>query len=422
MKYKKIEHEGYNLHTIKTKKFRTVNINLNYIGKRDRKSTVCFELLEGILLYATKQFPNRISFAKACGNLYDLRLRLKTLQWGKYNNFTFTISFINENYTKKGMNKKSVSFALKQFLNPFTLKSAFDKEIFDTIKKLYYEELISAKDNPDLYSQMRIKEEMGKKDLYVYDIEEELKELEKITEKTLYSFYKKVLKEYQLEIFAIGDIDESELDTVIASKIKRKTNDTSSKDFQIEHTKIRQRIRRVFEPSGFKQSKLEMGFKSQNLTEFEENYVSFIYGNILGGGTDSLLFHEVREKKSLCYYIYSTGNVRLNLFQIKSGIDYRNINRVINLSKKCIEKIKSGDFDEKLIERAKKCYINAIVENEDYVTAVLADYINSYFFGKDNMEIRKNRINEVRKEDIINFSKKVHLDTIYVLRGDKSAS
>jgi len=420
MKYEKIKHDGYNLHTIKTTKFRTINLKLNYIGKRDRKSTVCFELLEGILLYVTKQYPDRISFAKACGDLYDLRMRTKLFQWGKYNNFSFSMSFINEKFTKKNMNKKSISFALKQFLNPLVSNSGFDKNVFETIKKLYYEELLSVKDNPDLYSHMRIKEEMGKKELYVYDVEEEMKELEKITEKTLYKFYKKMLKNYQLEIFVIGDFENAEIDEVISSKIKRKTNGQLIKDFQINHEKIRKRVKNVTESSGFSQSKIEIGFKSKDLNEFEETYVSFIFGNILGGGTDSLLFQEVREKKSLCYYIYSTGNVRLNLIQIRAGVDYKNAKKVINLSKKCVEKIKTGDFDEKLIERAKKCYVNAIIENEDYANSVLSDYMNTYFFGKENMNIRRERINEVTKEDVVNFAKKINLDTIYILRGEKN--
>jgi len=33
-----------------------------------------------------------------------------------------------------------------------------------------------------------------------------------------------------------------------------------------------------------------MGFKTENLTPFERQYVSYMYGSILGGGTDSLLF------------------------------------------------------------------------------------------------------------------------------------
>ncbi len=420
MKYEKIKRDGYNLHLIKTDKFRTVNMVLNYVGPRDKKSTVCLELLEMVTLYVTKDYPNRIEFAKACANMYDLRMRAGKQQWGKYNVFNLSVSFINEKYTKKGMNKKSISFALKQFFNPLTSNGGFDKEIFEMTKKLYKEELISLKDNPELYSHLRLKEEMGKKDFYSYTAAEELNVLEKINEKNLYSFYKKVLKNYDLEIFIIGDIDKDEVLSVLDSKIKRKINDDTVKDFKINHSKIRSRIKTVIEPSDFSQSKLDMGFKTENLTPFERQYVSYMYGSILGGGTDSLLFDEVRGKRSLCYYIYTTGDARSNFFQIKSGIDSRNIKKVISIAKKCVQKMKDGDFDDKLIEQSKKCYINVITENEDYPAPVLADYAGTYFFEKDSMEIRKKKISEVTKEDIMNFAKKIHLDTIYVLRGDKN--
>lgn len=422
MKYEKIKHEGYNLHVIKTDRFRTVNMVLNYIGPRDKKSTVNFELLEMVALYVTKQFPDRISFAKACGNMYDLRLRAKKQQWGKYNNFNLSCSFVNEKFTKKGMNKKSIAFALKQFFNPLTSNGAFNEEVFDMVKKLYYEELISVKDNPETYSHIRLKEEMGNKAFYSYSIDEELKILEKITAKSLYRFYRKVLKDYQLEIFVIGNVDIKEIDNVLNTKIKRKTNDDAKKDFEINHEKIRQRVKKKIETSSFGQSKLEFGFKTKDLTPFEMQYVSYVYGNILGGGSESLLFKEVRDKKSLCYYIFSTGNARNNFFQIRSGIESKNINKVINIIKKCIGRMQTGDFDDKLIEQAKKCYINAIIENEDSAASILADYTGVYFFEKDSMDIRRKRIKEVTKEDIIAFASKMHLDTIYVLKGGKNGN
>lgn len=420
MKYEEIKHDGYNLHVIKTDRFRTVNVTLNYVGLRDKKSTVNFELLEGMLLYVTKQFPDRVSLAKACGDMYDLRLRANKEQWGKYNNFKLSCNFVNEKFTKKGMNKKSITFALKQFFNPLTANGGFDKKVFEMVKQLYREELMSIKDNPEFYSSMRLKEEMGKKAFYNYTVEEELKVLEKITEKTLYRFYKKLLKEYQLEIFVIGDVNSEEIDKVFASKIKRTDNDDSVKEFEIVHDKIRQRVKRVEEPSGFAQTKIDFGFKTADLTSFETQYVAFIYGNILGGGGGSLLFDTVRGKRSLCYYIYSTGSTRSNLFQIRAGIDYKNVNKVINLTKKCVERMAIGDFSQEDIEKAKECYVNAIIEGEDRITSVAADYTGVYFFEKDPMAIRKSKILEVTKEDVMNFAKKLHLDTIFILKGDKN--
>ena len=53
------------------------------------------------------------------------------------------------------------------------------------------------------------------------------------------------------------------------------------------------------------QSKLVLGLKIDKMTDFELRYVLSVYSYILGGGPDSKLFKNVREKNSLCYYISS---------------------------------------------------------------------------------------------------------------------
>ena len=50
-----------------------------------------------------------------------------------------------------------------------------------------------------------------------------------------------------------------------------------------------------------------MGYRS-NIDYLDEGeYYTLVVGsNILGGGPDSKLFINVREKESLCYYVYSS--------------------------------------------------------------------------------------------------------------------
>jgi predicted Zn-dependent peptidase len=228
-----------------------------------------------------------------------------------------------------------------------------------------------------------------------------------------------MLKEAELNIFVIGDVDVLEIEKVFEKNIKRTTN-SNEKDFTVKHSRIRKRVKKFIETSNFNQSKLEFGLKMDNLTDFERQYVMYVYSNILGGGAESLLFNEVRTKKSLCYYIYSSGNGQKNLLQIRAGIDGKNTDKVINLVKKCLDRMKNGDFSDEDIMNAKKCYINTLTENEDYISATLASYSGNYYFDRDDNDIKKERINEVTKEDIINVSKKIHLDTIYVLKGESN--
>ena len=53
------------------------------------------------------------------------------------------------------------------------------------------------------------------------------------------------------------------------------------------------------------QSKLALACPSHGLTEYERTYPIALGNLILGGGTDSKLFQDVREKNSLCYTISS---------------------------------------------------------------------------------------------------------------------
>lgn len=409
--------ENYNLHILKTKRFKTVDVILNYIGKRTLKSDVCLSLLEIILLYVTQDYPNKIDFVKALGEMYDLRLETKKQKWGKYDNFSFRISLINEKYTEKDMNKKSIEFGLHQFFNPLVKENKFDKDVFEMARKLMISDLEGEKNLPDYYAMTKIKEYLGKEEFLCYNSSEKLNCLKEINEEELYSFYKKMLDEYKLEIFVIGDVSLDVINDVFNKKISKRHQNKEKYNYEISFEKVKKEPSVFSENIAFSQSKIEIGFKIKDLTNFEKQYVSFIYNSLLGGGTDSLLFNEVRGKNSLCYYIYTYGSSRNSFGVIRSGVNNENIDEVIKLSLKCVNDIKDGNFDESLIEKAKKCYANALYENEDFADMVLMDYINSYFYNTDSMKERMKKINEVSKEDVINFAKKIHIDTIFILKG-----
>lgn len=419
MKRKIFNEKNYNLHILNTKKFKTIDIILSYKGKRSLKSDVCLELLETLLFYATKDYPNKLDFDRALGEMYDLRLKVGKYKRGKYDDFMFSMTLINEKYTEKNMNKKSIEFGLKQFFNPLAKNGAFDKEIFEMAKKLLIEYLKGSKNDPDYYSRQKIGERLGKKELLIYTDKERLDYLEKINEKNLYYFYKKMLKNYKLDIFVIGDVSFEEINKIFLKNIKERNQNKENMNFEVSFDKFKKRITYKEESSLFNQSKLEIGYKFKDLTDYEKEYVSFIYNSILGGGTDSLLFNEIRGKRSLCYYVYSVSSVRSSMGIIRAGVSEKNIKKVIKISKKCMEDIRNGNFDENLIEKAKKCYINATIENEDSAFMILYDYMCSYAYGTNTMDKSKEMIKCVTKEDVIKFANKIYLDTTFVLRGDR---
>ena len=106
----------------------------------------------------------------------------------------------------------------------------------------------------------------------------------------------------------------------------------------------------IIEPSSNAQSNLIVGCKLLDLNDFERKYVFVLYSWILGGGMNSLLTQTVREKNSLCYYIYA---VRQNLFdtmKIYAGIDGEDFEKTYELIRKEMDNMKKGNFSSELFE------------------------------------------------------------------------
>ena len=186
----------------------------------------------------------------------------------------------------------------------------------------------------------------------------------------------------------------------------------------IKHDKFRKRAQIIKEKKDINQSKLVIGFKIKNPSFFEINYASIIYSYILGGSADSLLFKNVREKHSLCYYISSNIYKVSNIMIINSGIKAKDASKVIRLVKKQIKNMALGIFDDKYIENGKEMFISACNEVYDSPNDLLNVYISNEYLQNGLVEDKKKEIMKVTKNDIMKFASKLYLDTIYILEGD----
>ena len=93
-----------------------------------------------------------------------------------------------------------------------------------------------------------------------------------------------------------------------------------------------------------------------NLTDFERNYVLSLYNIILGGGPDSKLFKDVREKNSLCYTIGTNISKLDNLMLLRAGITRNNYEKTLKLINKNVKNMSKGKFSLEDINSAVEMY------------------------------------------------------------------
>lgn len=419
MKYTKYEVGPYNLHIINTDKFKTVTVKFNFKRKLVKEEITLRNLLNDLLVESSEKYPTRRLLEIETEELYDLRVSGRSYISGNYSVISFNSSFLSEKYTELGLFNKSFGFLCDLIFEPNLDGHKFKTESFVMAKNSLKDEIESNKDNPKKYSITRMLETMDDKSSISYQPCGYLKDLEIIDEKKLYEYYETVLRSDTLDIFVVGDIDNDKIKKIITDKVKVNTLKKPGVTHFIEHDKYRKRTKIVKEKEDINQSSLVIGCKLDHLTDFEKKYVSIVYSFILGGGPDSKLFKMLREKESLCYSISSSIRMVSNLLVIDSGIDKQNYSNAVKLIKKEIKNMEKGLFDDSDIDKAKVTYYNSCKEILDSPFDIVNTYVSYEYLKTDLLEERIVEIDKVDKMMIINFAKKIHLDTIYLLEGGK---
>lgn len=414
MNYKKYEKLAYNIHIIDTKKFKTNTVKVTFKKTIEEKDITYCNLLSKVLLESNKHYKNKQEIEIRAEDLYNLSINCATSLSGNYIIVSFSAVFLNEIFTEDGLNEKSLEFIFQSIFEPNLECDGF--AYFDLAKRALKEEIDSINKNPRLYSQLKMLESIVS--YKQHNPVGYLNELDVITNKDLYKYYLDFLKLCLIDVFFVGNVNEDVVKEQIIKYLEIKTVKKNHSSHFITHNEFRTKPIVLKEIMNIEQAKLSMGFKLKNLTEFEIKYVLNIYSYILGGSADSKLFKNIREKHSLCYTINCTHQPVMNLLMINAGIDQNDFKKCVSLIKKEISNMAKGEFSDTDIMSAKLTYINSLKDIEDFQGSLLRIFESYEYIGFDLLPDRKKNIEKVTREDIINLSKKIKLDTIFLLEGE----
>ena len=417
MEYVKKDLGAYNLHLIKTDKFKTITVRIAFHSPVIKEEITLRNILCDMFLQSSKKYPSKRDLTIAAQDLYAADIQTYNSRLGNYNNLDIYLSVLHDKYTESGNFQQALDFLGEIVFHPDVSKGEFNQEKLDIVKTTAKSSLESLKDDGASYSLLRLLEEMDEGRVSSYRMVGYLEDLENITGRSLYQYYEKVIRDDLVDIFVIGDIDFREVTKMIRKVIPIKTVKKSSVPYLLGDVKPRSRRRFAREEVNTSQSKLAIGCRLHHLTDYERNYVVTLYNIILGGSGDSKLFQEVREKYSLCYAIHSVPNKLDRLILIRAGIDRENYNKTLELIDKILVGLRKGKFSDNDINVAKEYFCTALDEIEDSPNQIIDNYYMMELIGTDTIEEKRRKIQEVTKNDIIKVAKKVKMDTVFFLEG-----
>lgn len=419
MEYVKKVIGSYNLHMIKTDRFKTINVELIFSNKIKKEEITITNFLSSILTYSTKKYPTKNRLAIKLQDLYAVRIFPSCYRIGDLYNVDFNLSMLDEKYSEDGMLEQTLDLLNAIIFDPNVVDGNFDLDSFNVIKNNEKSQIERVREDSRKYSVIKMLQSLDSSSAFSYCSYGYMDDLELITPSNLYDFYKKFIKSSNIDIFVVGDIDFNKIYNLFLEKFKFDENKYVKVNPTLPVKKPRNEINVVLEEDNTNQAKLSVGCLIDELSKFEREYVLNIYNLILGGTADSKFFKNIREKYSICYYISSAGNKLDNLLIITSGISKENFDSTMSLISKEMNDMVEGNFSSLDVENSKKYYISALDEVEDRPNQIISSYYAMDLLGVDNVEKRKEEIMKVSKDDIIALAKKIKIDTVFLLGGDK---
>ena len=419
MNYTKTElKKGIKFHKIETNKFKT-NLLAVFLSLPLNKQTVTKNaLLSAVLRRGTANLPSQEIISKNLEEMYGASFDCGIEKTGDSHTMKFYLESINDEFLpeKEELLKRSFEILFDIVFNPYIENGKFKEEYVEGEKENLKQIIEGKIDNKGSYAMERCIEEMYKNKAYGLYKFGYIEDLSKITSEELYNYYKEIIQKCKIDIFVSGQLTQNVIEMVEENENIKKLSEREI-DLKDEGKEKIGKEKTIEESMDVTQGKLVIGLDVNSNIE-NISYITMCYNTILGGGANSKMFQNVREKASLAYTVGSNYLKRKQNIIIRAGIEIENYQKALDIINEQLEDMKNGNFTDEDIQNAKNLII-ATIENipEEQDTEI------SYYFGQElvnsnvSIEEYKKKVENVTKEQIIEVANSITKNTIYFLKN-----
>ena len=386
---------------------------------KNEKEAAMNALIPSVLERGSKNYKDNQLIKTQLENLYGSNMSFNILKRGENQILRFSLEMVNEKFLTHKSNLTVDAFNLLNdiIFNPLTEAGKFNEKYFKQEKEILKQDILSLINDKYSFTVENCLSRMCKNEKYGIYKMGSVSVLDQISNQELFDHYQKILSQAKRSLFLVGNFKSS-----FVNDLFENTELQAGDDIFDEQTEVVYRDKKIdFYEQELKvnQARLSIGFRTGITRKMPDYYSLLVFNSLIGGSTHSRLFQEIREKRSLAYYVSSSIETTKGLLLINSGINAENKEKVIELVKKEIAAVAAGDFSEEEFMRSKKSIINHLKQDLDSNKALSAHFLLSLVNNKEesiNQTIKG--VEAVNREDIIAVAEKLKMDTIYLLKSE----
>ncbi|WP_020008631.1 EF-P 5-aminopentanol modification-associated protein YfmF [Salinicoccus albus] len=397
---------------IETGKFKTITLQIQLRSKMTRDRVTARNLLSQMMIKRTDRHKGEAELMNHLAHYYGAHLTTGASRKGQDHIVSFAMEFVNDKFIKEDMNvPQEMCTVLNEVLKtPFNYDGAF-QAFFEREKRLYKNRLKSMKDNRAQASFQAMVDTMFEHEDYKYLPHGVLEDIDALTLDDVKAEHKKMMAEDDMVILAAGSVNESITEEL--SLIYARETPVEQTHQPYPHAAVGE-VKRETDHQQIEQAKLNMGFRA-DLDSATMRMAFNVLNQMFGGSPSSYLFSNIREKQSLAYQIGSQIDMRNGYMFVMGGVDPENLKKAETGILEELERFRNGDFKDEFLNEIKGMMRVNRKEIMDKPKGLIALEYN-HLLKSEGTPSWEAQLESVDREMIIEVSRNVKLDTIYVLR------
>ena len=365
------------------------------VGSRyeSKKENGLSHFVEHIMYKGTKKRPSTLSIARELDGV-----------GAEFNAFT------SKDYTGYyiKIHHKKIKMAL-DILSDILINSKFEQKEIKKEKGVIVEEINMYEDNPLIYMEEYFEETIYGDTPLGRLIAGPKENIRRFSRKDLVNYKNKFYRPNNMFIGIAGRFDEENVTNLVKEYFNLPPTDKKIPLFKkYAHSQKKPAVRIKFQDTN--QVQLSLGFPGFSYFH-KDIYALYLMAIILGGSMSSRLFINVREKKSLCYFIKAIPNIYEDTgnFFIQAGLDKTRIFEAIEIIWEELKKVKKEGVKASELRRAKDFLKGKLVLSLEESNEIASYFTKQYMLtGKlETPEKKFKKAEKVTKEDIQRVASKL---------------
>lgn len=407
--------DGVSYAFIPTNKFKTTLISFGFYLPLEKQNAAANALTLELMKSGTVEEPETLLFNRRLAGLYGASVSTSEMKLGDKQALRLSLMFLNDKFSLKGesITNEATKLICDMVFGRYFNNSDYPQTAFLREKRLLCEYVLAEYNDKRKYARARCEEIVSAGEPFENSPLGTAEKIEKISAEDIKIALARLLEKAFIAIQVVGAEEPcgfAEKMTELIQNVKREY-----KPFRQDILKSAGEVKRVSEKLPVNQGKLVMGLRTDKLDKKDFATMS-VMTDIFGGGPYSLLFNNVREKQSLCYYCAARAVRQKGLIFVESGVEQKNIKLAEKSILEQFESVKNGNFTENDFNSSVLSLCDAMKTVNSDQEAIDRWYsLRSMEENAFSPEGMIEAVKSVTRDDVSRLAKTFSLDTVFTV-------